>query len=143
MPSALVLAIFLSLSTMAPSPCKLTGVWVLNRDQSDFGALDRPLNVLMRVEPGDEGLEIWEITTTLTDRHITHRHLNLHGTNCTELPTAARDTPSCWIEPDGGGTEENWQLSQTGELVIRRDVRIGYRTVPQRLVLEPSHRFSH
>jgi len=132
---AVVLAIILSIPTSMPHASKLSGVWVLEHDKSDFGMPIPPDQLILRVEQSDQGYGVWEIAVTREGRSLAYRHLDLGATPCTADFSSAVQIDSCWIDSGSGGDQERWRLTTTGDLVIARTARIGAHRVRQRLVL--------
>jgi hypothetical protein len=137
-------AVLLSLFLSIPSPTtdsRITGVWVLNQQKSDWGETEAPDEVLLRIEQSDRSLAVWEISTTPTGRHIAYRQLLFDDTKCIGGSSRIVRHSGCGISARSPVDEERWGLSDSGELVVNREVRQGLHLVHQRLVLEHSVEF--
>ena len=130
--AGVLLSLFLSIATPRTIDPKLTGVWVLSQQKSDWGGLTAPEEVILMIDQSDRSVAIWEITTSKAAREVSYRQIILNGEKCGEGSHRA-----CFVTAQSVA-EERWELSEMGELIVDREMRQGSRLIHQRLVLEPS-----
>jgi len=130
-----LMSLFLSITTPKAADSRLTGVWVLNLQKSDWGGSVLPQEVTLRIEQADGSVSIWEVTTNTAGRHVSYRQLILKGAKCADGGPQAVNHSACFVTAQ---YEERWELSQVGELIVDREAKQGSQLVHQRLVLEPS-----
>jgi hypothetical protein len=99
--------------------------------------------MVLKIDLSDQGLAVLEITSDLRERHVAYRHVSLDGRDCQLKEFHMTAAATCWVQKISGGGEtidEKWSISDMGELIIERLVRIDGQVIHQRLVLEPSAR---
>jgi hypothetical protein len=137
-----LLSAFLSFATPQTTDPRLTGVWVLNQQKSDWGGLAAPGEVILRIEQTDQSVAIWEVATSGTGRRVSYRQIILKSEKCAGGVPQGISLSACFVTAQSAMAEERWELSQLGELIVDREARQGVHLVHQRLVLEPSVVFS-
>jgi hypothetical protein len=136
---ASLMVILLWMAGAGFSGSTLTGLWVLSHDKSNFGAAFAQQGMVLRIDPSDQGLTVLEITSDLRERHVAYRHVSLDGRDCQLREFHLTAGATCWVQPTSGETiDEKWAISDSGELIVERLVKMGARVIHQRLVLEPS-----
>ena len=129
--TAVLLSWFLSVPAPASVHSAFSGLWVVNLEKSDWGSVPTPKQVIFAIEQLDNSLSVWEVVMSRTGRVVSYRQMSFTKERCSNRGT-------CVTFPNTGAEEEWWEFSETGELIIHREARLGVGLVHQRLVLTPS-----
>ena len=123
MPVPFLIVISLLAAVPRHAAPNLNGTWTLDRVKCHFGAAGAPRQFIVRLDQEDDRLDITMFIADANGRRVIHR----------EAQQLKNAEGLLWISSDGAG--EDWRVTATGELTIKRVIPVASHITWQRLVL--------